>query len=124
MGASKFHLKIAFFRYDKTNSQCGHMECSYFLSYTYKKTPEQTEYEFDMELSGRSSGWIAVGFSSDQQMVTACHSFPCLLSLIMNAIDSSFVARLFNRKFDYTSDILFSISASFAKGHTVIKMQG
>ncbi|XP_052682341.1 uncharacterized protein LOC128162947 [Crassostrea angulata] len=57
------------YRYDKTNSQCGHMECSYFLSYTYKKTPEKTEYEFDMELSGRSSGWIAVGFSSDQQMM-------------------------------------------------------
>lgn len=63
--------EILFFRYDKTNSQCGHMECAYFLSYTYKHTPEKTEYEFDMELSGHASGWIAVGFSSDQQMVTA-----------------------------------------------------
>lgn len=57
------------FRYDKTNSLCGHMECAYFLSYTYKHTPEKTEYEFDMELSGHASGWIAVGFSSDQQMM-------------------------------------------------------
>lgn len=57
------------FRYDKTNSLCGHLECAYFLSYTYKHTPEKTEYEFDLELSGQSSGWLAVGFSSDQQMM-------------------------------------------------------
>ncbi|XP_061185717.1 uncharacterized protein LOC133193802 [Saccostrea echinata] len=57
------------FRYHPMDSHCGHMKCSYFLSYSYKHIFDDMEYEYDFELSGRTSGWIAVGFSSDKQMM-------------------------------------------------------
>ena len=43
---------------------CGHFSCDYFLSY---KVDSSTLLE--IELSGRTKGWIAVGFSSDRSMV-------------------------------------------------------
>ncbi|XP_062600976.1 uncharacterized protein LOC134262609 [Saccostrea cucullata] len=57
------------FRYHSSDSECGHMKCTYFLSYSYKHQVQDMEYEFDFELSGRTSGWLAVGFSSDKQMM-------------------------------------------------------
>ncbi|XP_067649949.1 ferric-chelate reductase 1-like [Haliotis asinina] len=42
---------------------CDHMTCDYFLSY-YVITADRV----DLELSGKSKGWVAVGFSSDAKM--------------------------------------------------------
>ena len=52
----------AFYRYG--NSTCGHFECKYFLSYNHSGPI------VDIELSARSPGWVAVGFSSDEKMVS------------------------------------------------------
>ncbi|XP_052248914.1 DOMON domain-containing protein FRRS1L-like [Dreissena polymorpha] len=41
---------------------CGHMGCKYFLSYNVSGNA------LDMEMSARTSGWVAVGFSSDTRM--------------------------------------------------------
>ena len=42
---------------------CGHLSCDYFLSYGKKGS------DLVIELSGNTSGWLAVGFSSDANMV-------------------------------------------------------
>ncbi|XP_071157256.1 ferric-chelate reductase 1-like [Mytilus edulis] len=43
---------------------CQHFECDYFLSYWMDKQKAAV----DFELSGKSDGWLAVGFSSDRKM--------------------------------------------------------
>ncbi|CAC5365646.1 unnamed protein product [Mytilus coruscus] len=43
---------------------CQHFECEYFLSYWMDKQKAVV----DFELSGKSDGWLAVGFSSDRKM--------------------------------------------------------
>ncbi|VDI06230.1 Hypothetical predicted protein [Mytilus galloprovincialis] len=43
---------------------CQHFECDYFLSYWMDKQKAVV----DFELSGKSDGWLAVGFSSDRKM--------------------------------------------------------
>ncbi|XP_045169693.2 uncharacterized protein LOC123532347 [Mercenaria mercenaria] len=49
---------------------CDHFDCTYFLSY------KTTDKLVDIELSAKTNGWVAVGFSSDTKMggdeVIAC----------------------------------------------------
>ncbi|XP_071102602.1 ferric-chelate reductase 1-like [Haliotis cracherodii] len=45
------------------SSGCDHMTCDYFLSYHVMNSDR-----VDLELSGKSKGWVAVGFSSDAKM--------------------------------------------------------
>ncbi|XP_063420444.1 putative ferric-chelate reductase 1 [Mytilus trossulus] len=50
------------FRHGMKN--CQHFGCDYFLSYWMDKQKAVV----DFELSGKSDGWLAVGFSSDRKM--------------------------------------------------------
>ncbi|XP_050418905.1 uncharacterized protein LOC126832236 [Patella vulgata] len=45
------------------DAKCAHMECSYFVSY---RRIGSTDLE--IEISGKTTGWVAVGFSSDDRM--------------------------------------------------------
>ncbi|KAL3831553.1 hypothetical protein ACJMK2_023292 [Sinanodonta woodiana] len=54
---------------------CQHFQCQYFMSYRV------VDGGVDLEMSARTPGWVAVGFSSDANMggddVIACHTtFP------------------------------------------------
>ncbi|KAK3588900.1 hypothetical protein CHS0354_007049 [Potamilus streckersoni] len=50
---------------------CQHFQCQYFMSYRF------LDGDVDLEISAKTPGWVAVGFSSDANMggddVIACH---------------------------------------------------
>ena len=51
----------------KGKRSCQHLECDYFLSYRYMKDNENV----DIEISAKTKGWVAVGFSSDRTIVSS-----------------------------------------------------
>ena len=61
----KYHLYITSFNsYRDGDRRCQHFECNYFISY------RTDNIDADIELSGKSNGWVAIGFSSDKKMVS------------------------------------------------------
>lgn len=61
----KYHLYITSFNYYRDGDRrCQHFECNYFISY------RTDNIDADIELSGKSNGWVAIGFSSDKKMVS------------------------------------------------------
>ena len=60
--AIKISLNCFIFR--RGPEGCGHFGCEYFLSYKRESSL------LEIELSGNSTGWVAVGFSSDPNMVS------------------------------------------------------
>ncbi|XP_064614403.1 DOMON domain-containing protein FRRS1L-like [Liolophura sinensis] len=105
-----FHINVSSCGVDKNcvrfgSPNCGHRECTYM--FTFRVIGDTVE----LELSAKTQGWVAIGFSSDKKM-GADDVIACVRSVVPSKIRALFLINPYSHEKPHEKDIPVNLTAA------------